>query len=330
LTSCGLVIVLGVGGYFSYKNQVSVSEVIGFVFYLGLFYAPISGLAQLMEAAQHAIAGAERVIEILDTPVEIHNASGAVTLPRCEGGIRFEGVSFRYDENKPILKNVDLDIRPGTFTALVGPTGVGKTTAVNLMARFYDPTEGVIKLDGHDIKTLTLESLRRHIAFVPQDTFLFNTTLSDNIAYARPEATRDEIIAAAKIARIHDDIEEMPDGYDSVTGERGVKLSGGQKQRIAIARAVLAGAPVLILDEATSSVDTRTEVLIQIAMARLLSGRTSFVIAHRLSTIRDADMILVMKEGDIIEQGNHEVLLSQGGFYADLYMSQFSGGEDAE
>jgi ATP-binding cassette subfamily B protein len=324
LTSCGLVIVLGVGGYFSYKNQVNVSEVIGFVFYLGLFYAPVSGLAQLMEAAQHAIAGAERVIEILDTPVEIQNTEGAITLSHCDGEIRFENVSFHYDDSKPILNNIDLDIKPGTFTALVGQTGVGKTTVVNLMARFYDPISGVIRLDGHDLKDLKLETLRKYIAFVPQDTFLFNTTLSDNIAYARPEATREEIIAAAKIARIHDDIEQMPDGYESVTGERGVKLSGGQKQRIAIARAVLAGAPVLILDEATSSVDAETERMIQRSIDELTGTHTIVAIAHRLSTVINADQIIVFRDGEVAERGTHAQLMSLGGQYRKMYDLQTS------
>ncbi|MDR0839531.1 MAG: ABC transporter ATP-binding protein/permease [Oscillospiraceae bacterium] len=319
LTSCGLVIVLGAGGYFAYKNQVSISEVIGFVFYLGLFYAPISGLAQLMEGAQHAIAGAERVVEILDTPIEIQNNDGAIALESCEGALAFEDVSFHYEETKPILKNIDLEVKPGTFTALVGPTGVGKTTAVNLMARFYDPISGVIKLDGHDIKTLTLETLRKYIAFVPQDTFLFNTTLAENIAYARPDATREEIIAAAKIARIHDDIAEMPDGYESVTGERGVKLSGGQKQRVAIARAVLAGAPVLILDEATSSVDAETERMIQRSIDELTGTHTIVAIAHRLSTVINADQIVVFKDGEIEERGTHAQLMELGGLYRRMY-----------
>jgi ATP-binding cassette subfamily B protein len=319
LTSCGLVIVLGAGGYFAYRQQISVTEVVGFIFYLGMFYAPISGLAQLLESAQHAMAGAERVIEILDTPVEIHNEEGAIELENCAGELQFDGVDFYYDAAKPILKKVNLTIKPGTFTALVGPTGVGKTTMVNLAARFYDPINGSIKLDGHDLRSLTLESLRKHIAFVPQDTFLFNTTLAENIAYAKPDASREELVAAARIARIHDDITEMPDGYESVTGERGVKLSGGQKQRVAIARAVLAGASVLILDEATSSVDAETERMIQRSIDELTGTHTIVAIAHRLSTVINADQIAVFRNGEIAEIGTHTQLMELGGLYRKMY-----------
>ncbi|MDR2420526.1 MAG: ABC transporter ATP-binding protein/permease [Oscillospiraceae bacterium] len=325
LTSCGLVIVLGAGGWFAFRNQTSVSEIIGFVFYISLFYAPIAGLAGRMESAQSAIAGAERVIEILDTPVDIKTEDGAVELERCEGEIRFDNVSFHYDPAKPILKNISLTVKPGSFTALVGPTGVGKTTVVNLAARFYDPVEGSVSIDGHDLRSLTLRSLRRSIAFVPQDTFLFNTTLAENIAYARPEASREEIIAAAKIAGIHDDIDAMPDGYESVTGERGVKLSGGQKQRVAIARAVLAQAPVLILDEATSSVDAETERMIQRSIDELTGTHTIIAIAHRLSTIANADQIAVFRDCEIAELGTHAELMALGGIYRKMYDLQSEG-----
>jgi ATP-binding cassette subfamily B protein len=326
LTSLGLVIVLGAGGYFAYKYGTPVSEVLGFVFYLSLFYGPISGLAQLMEGAQEALAGGERVIEILDTPVEIENLDGAVPLETCKGNVKFENVNFSYDPARPILKDITLDILPGTFTALVGPTGVGKTTMVNLAARFYDPSGGIVRLDGYDLRELTLESVRKHIAFVPQDTFLFNTTLAENIAFARPEASFDEIVAAAKIARIHDDILEMPDGYESITGERGVKLSGGQKQRVAIARAVLAGAPVLILDEATSSVDAETERMIQRSIDELTGSRTIIAIAHRLSTVINADQIAVFKDGEIAERGTHSELMERGGLYRKMYDLQTAEG----
>jgi len=324
LTSSGLVIVLGVGSYFAYKGRTSVSEIIGFIFYISLFYAPIAGLAGRMEAAQSAIAGAERVVEILDTPIEIKNEEGAQILENCKGEISFENIEFYYDIEKPILKNINLTVKPGSFTALVGPTGVGKTTMVNLAARFYDPKGGAVKLDGFDLRSLTLESLRKNIAFVPQDTFLFNTTLAENIAYARPEATKDEIISAAKIARIHDDIMSMPDGYDSITGERGVKLSGGQKQRIAIARAVLAQSPVLILDEATSSVDAETERMIQRSIDELAGTHTIIAIAHRLSTIINADQIAVFKDGEIAELGTHTELLALDGIYKKMYDIQVS------
>ncbi|MDR0446101.1 MAG: ABC transporter ATP-binding protein/permease [Oscillospiraceae bacterium] len=326
LTSCGLVIVLGAGGWFAYKNQTSVSEIIGFIFYISLFYAPIAGLAARMESAQSAIASAERVIEILDTPVDIKTEEGAEELINCEGELRFNSVSFSYDPSKPILKNINLTVKPGSFTALVGPTGVGKTTMVNLAARFYDPVEGSVSLDGHDLRALTLESLRKNIAFVPQDTFLFNTTLAENIAYARPEASQDEIIAAAKIAGIHDDISAMPDGYESVTGERGVKLSGGQKQRVAIARAVLARAPVLILDEATSSVDAETERMIQHSIDELTGTHTIIAIAHRLSTVVNADQIAVFKDCEIAELGTHAELMAKNGLYRKMFDLQ-NGGE---
>ncbi|MDR1330071.1 MAG: ABC transporter ATP-binding protein/permease [Oscillospiraceae bacterium] len=325
LTSCGLVIVLGAGGWFAFRNQTNVSEIIGFVFYISLFYAPIAGLAARMESMQSAVAGAERVIEILDTPVDIKNEEGAEELTRCEGEIRFDNVSFSYDPAKPILKNINLTVKPGSFTALVGPTGVGKTTVVNLAARFYDPVEGGVSLDGRDLRSLTLGSLRRNIAFVPQDTFLFNTTLAENIAYARPEADFEEIVAAAKIAGIHEDIIAMPDGYDSVTGERGVKLSGGQKQRVAIARAVLARAPVLILDEATSSVDAETERMIQNSIDELTGTHTIIAIAHRLSTIINADQIAVFKDCEIAELGTHEQLMAQNGLYRKMYDLQNAG-----
>ncbi|MDR0937454.1 MAG: ATP-binding cassette domain-containing protein [Oscillospiraceae bacterium] len=279
-----------------------------------------------MEGAQEALAGGERVIEILDTPVEIENLDGAVPLETCKGNVKFENVNFSYDPARPILKDITLDILPGTFTALVGPTGVGKTTMVNLAARFYDPSGGIVRLDGYDLRELTLESVRKHIAFVPQDTFLFNTTLAENIAFARPEASFDEIVAAAKIARIHDDILEMPDGYESITGERGVKLSGGQKQRVAIARAVLAGAPVLILDEATSSVDAETERMIQRSIDELTGSRTIIAIAHRLSTVINADQIAVFKDGEIAERGTHSELMERGGLYRKMYDLQTAEG----
>jgi ABC-type multidrug transport system fused ATPase/permease subunit len=217
-----------------------------------------------------------------------------------------------------VLNNVSFDIKPGQFVAIVGPTGVGKTTMVKLAARFYDPVEGTVELDGYDLKALSLASLRKALAYVPQDTFLFNCTLAENIAFGKPEASREEIIRAAKIARIHDDIMEMPEGYDTMAGERGVKLSGGQKQRVAIARAVICGAPVLILDEATSSVDAQTEQLIQRSIDELTGSHTIIAIAHRLSTIKNADLILVMEDGNLVQSGSHEELMKQGGLYARM------------
>jgi ATP-binding cassette subfamily B protein len=322
LTSMGTVIVLAIGAYLAYKNQISVTYILGFLLYLGLFYAPISALTQLLEQAQQALAGAERVIEILDTPVEIKTEDNAIPLDNCEGAVSFDHVNFSYTEGIPVLKDISFSVKPGQFLALVGPTGVGKSTMVKLAARFYDPVSGTVRLDGHDLREITLDSLHKNIAFVPQDTYLFNCTIAENIAFARPDASPEEIIAAAKIARIHDDIMLMPQGYDTMAGERGVKLSGGQKQRIAIARAVICGAPVLILDEATSSVDAETERSIQRSIDELAGRHTVIAIAHRLSTIKNADLILVFQEGDIVQRGTHEELMKQDGLYSRMYSLQ--------
>ncbi len=322
MTALGTVIIMSVGSYLSYRGQISISYIVGFLLYLGLFFAPITGLTQLLEQAQQALAGAERVLEIIDTPVEITDSGDAVELENAQGHISFKNVSFSYVQGKPVLNGISFDIRPGMFVAIVGPTGVGKTTMVKLASRLYDPTEGVITLDGHDLRKLTLSSLRKALAYVPQDTFLFNCTIAENIAFGKPEASRDEIVRAAKIARIHDDIMEMPDGYDTMAGERGVKLSGGQKQRVAIARAVICGAPVLILDEATSSVDAQTERLIQRSIDELTGSHTVIAIAHRLSTIKNADLILVIEEGNLVQSGTHEELMERDGLYARMYRLQ--------
>ena len=322
LTSLGTVFVVGFGGYFAYQGTMSVSEIVGFLLYLTLFYTPITGLAQLLENAQQAIAGAERVLEILDTQSQVQDKPSAKPLPPAKGHIRFENVSFAYEPGKTVLADVSFEVQPGQMVALVGPTGVGKTTLTQLLARFYDPTAGRITVDGHDLRDVTGESLHAQVGMVLQDTFLFNGTVSENIAYARPNASDEEIAEAARRAQIYDDILAMPEGFDTQVGERGTKLSGGQKQRIAIARAILRDAPILILDEATASVDMQTEWQIQQAIQNLTGSRTIFAIAHRLSTIRRADMILVFENGCIVQRGTHDELVQVDGMYRQLHAVQ--------
>ncbi len=322
VSSLGTVLVVLVGGILAFYNQLSVEDIVAFVLYLSLFYAPISGLANWLESLQQSLAGAERVALILDTPSAISDDKDAVPLENVSGEITFRHVSFDYGNHIPVLQDVSFTCRPGMMVALVGPTGVGKTTITQLISRFYDPVEGEVLIDGINIKKVTLESLRRNISPVLQDTFLFNGTIAENIAYAGKDATPDEIMEAAKAANIHEDILHMPEQYETQVGERGLRLSGGQKQRIAIARAILRRSPIIVLDEATASVDVETEKHIQEAIHNLAGKRTIIAIAHRLSTIRDADLILVIHEGGIREYGTHEELLSKGGLYADMIHSQ--------
>lgn len=325
LSSAGTVLVVFFGGYLAYRGQLSVEDIVAFVLYLSLFYAPVSGLANLLENLQQSLAGAERVTLILETPSAIQNAEDAKPLENVKGEITFENVSFHYSNEIPVLKNISFSCKPGMMVALVGPTGVGKTTATQLISRFYDPVEGRILIDGQDIKGVTLESLRHNISPVLQDTFLFNGTIAENIGYAKPDATREEIEAAAMAANIHRDILAMPEQYETKVGERGLRLSGGQKQRVAIARAILRQSPIIVLDEATASVDVQTEQQIQQAIKNLTGKRTIVAIAHRLSTIKDADIILVIKEGSIVEQGNHEELLALQGVYYQMQQAQMEG-----
>ena len=324
LSSLGTVLVVFFGGYLAYHGQISVADIVAFVLYLGLFYAPVSGLANLLESLQQSLAGAERVTLILDTPSQIQNEKDAKPLENVKGALTFEDVTFHYENQIPVLKHVSFTCEPGMMVALVGPTGVGKTTATQLISRFYDPIEGRILIDGQDIKHVTLESLRHNISPVLQDTFLFNGTIAENIGYARPNATREEIEAAAKAANIHEDILHMPDKYETQVGERGLRLSGGQKQRVAIARAILRNSPIIVLDEATASVDVRTEQQIQKAIGELAGKRTIIAIAHRLSTIINADLILVIHDGEIAESGTHAELMEKKGIYYNMQKAQLA------
>ena len=322
--SMGTVIVVSFGGYLAIHGRLSVSDIVGFLLYLSLFYQPVSALARVTEDLQHGIAGAERVFEVFDTDPDIVDSADALPLPTSKGKVTFENVCFHYVENIPVLQDVSFEAQPGQMIALVGPTGVGKTTIINLIARFYDPISGTIKIDDTNIKDITISSLRDQISIVLQDVFLFNGTVYENIAYSKKNTTRAQVISAAKAAKIHEFIESLPDGYETAIGERGVKLSGGQKQRLAIARSILRDTPLLILDEATASVDVETEQEIQHAIQSIAGTRTIIVIAHRLSTVKRADNILVLKDGQICESGTHEDLISQGGLYKELCDIQFA------
>jgi len=324
-----MAIVAGVGGLFLLKGQnlsgtaMSLGLIISFIAYTQRFNQPISQISVMWTNIQSAIAGAERIFGLLDTPPDLQDRSAAVETPPIQGRVEFDHVYAEYEPGELVLCDVNLVAEPGQIVAIVGPTGAGKTTIANLVPRFYDVKSGAVKVDGIDVRDVTAASLRAQIGIVLQDPFLFSTTVMENIRYGNPEATDEQVIAAARLARVDAFIERLPDGYNTVLGERGGGLSQGQRQLIAIARAALTDPRILILDEATSSVDTRTERLIQKALLELLRGRTSFVIAHRLSTIRNADQVLVLNDGEIIERGRHDELLRAHGFYYNLYMSQF-------
>jgi ATP-binding cassette subfamily B protein/subfamily B ATP-binding cassette protein MsbA len=323
LSALDTAIVAGYGGYLAIQGAISVGVVVSFIQYVQNFFRPIQMVTQLWTTAQSALAAAERVFELLDIEPEIQDTPDAVELPKLKGQVRFENVSFSYDSDQPVLQDINLVANPGQMIAIVGPTGAGKSTLVSLLMRFYDVTSGKITLDGYDVRGVTQHSLRSQMGMVLQEPFLFSGSVQENIRYGRLDATPEEVEAAAKAANAHDFITRLLEGYATQVGERGSMLSQGQRQLISIARAILADPRILILDEATASVDTRTEVLIQKALGNLLKGRTSFVIAHRLFTVRNADLVAVVDESWIVERGTHAELLDKGGLYAELYRRQF-------
>jgi ATP-binding cassette subfamily B multidrug efflux pump len=329
VNNVGFAIVAGAGGWMAVQGLATVGNIASFVNYARQFARPLNQIANLYSSIQSAIAGAERVFEIIDEVPELRDAPDALPLTRIRGDVVFDDVCFGYEAGVPVLKHVNLHAEPGQTIALVGPTGAGKTTIVNLLTRFYDIDSGSVHVDGADIRRIKLDDLRRTLGIVLQDTYLFSDTVMENIRYGRLDASDEQVIAAARLANADQFIHRLPQGYQTQLSEQGSNLSQGQRQLLAIARAVLADPGILILDEATSSVDTRTEKHIQEAMLRLMEGRTSFVIAHRLSTIREADSILVINGGEVIERGTHRELLAQKGFYHNLYMSQFKGQEAA-
>ena len=320
----GYVLVSVIGGVMVTQRAITIGDVQAFIQYARQFSQPITQLASISNTIQLTIASAERVFELLDETEETPDAENAPVIAEPQGIVQFQHVDFSYSPDAPLIEDMNIDVQPGQMIAIVGPTGAGKTTLVNLLMRFYDVNAGAIRVDGIDVRELRRGELRRTFGMVLQDTWLFNGTIRENIAYGREDATEEALVAAAKAAQADHFIRTLPESYNTVLNQEATNISQGQKQLLTIARAFLADPAVLILDEATSSVDTRTEILIQKAMSELMKGRTSFVIAHRLSTIRDADLILVMNHGTIVEQGTHEGLLAKGGFYADLYNSQFA------
>ena len=324
IVAVGTCLVLWFGARLVLDGGLSVGSLVVFILYLGKMYNPMQELSKMTDSYSKAAVGYERIREILETDGEVKDLPGARPAPRLKGKVEFEKVTFGYDADNPVLKDVSFSIEPGQVAAFVGPTGAGKTSIISLIPRFYDPASGLVKVDGYDVRQFKQKSLRQQISFVLQETLLFHGTIWHNIAYGKPQASREEILHAAEVANAHEFIEKMPQGYDTMVGERGVTLSGGQRQRIAIARAVIRNTPIMILDEPSSGLDAESEKLVFEALDRLMKGKTSIVIAHRLSTIRSADVIFVVKDGEIVEHGKHEELSKSGGLYSELYELQFT------
>jgi ATP-binding cassette subfamily B protein/subfamily B ATP-binding cassette protein MsbA len=327
-TAVGNFLVLWFGGAAVMRGELSVGILFGFMNYVNRFFAPVQDLSMFWNQVQSALAAAERVFGIMDTPTTIYDKPDAVEMPRIDGRVHYENMSFGYEQGPPVLQDIELVIEPNTTVALVGPTGVGKTTMTNLLYRFYDPTEGRVTVDGLDLRDVEAASLRRQMAVVLQDTFLFSASIRENIRYGRLDATDDEIIEVSKAVGAHEFIVKLPEGYDTDVRERGGRLSVGQRQLISLARALLADPRILIMDEATSSIDAYTELIIQKALERVLRNRTSIIIAHRLSTVRNSDKIVVLDGGRIAEQGTHRELMRLGGLYKQLYEMQFKYGAE--
>lgn len=327
VAAIGVSIILWYGGNSVINGSITAGSLVAFLTYAVNISNPIKRLSRVIGNIQKALAAAQRVFDVLDLPEAIKNAPDAKALPKVKGDVRFNDVSFAYNENEEVLSHVSFEVKPGEMIAFVGPSGAGKSTVASLLPRFYDATNGSITIDGEDIRKVTLDSLREQVGIVPQETVLFNGSVYDNILYGRLDATREEVEAAAKAANAHDFIMQLPDGYETMLGDRGMNISGGQRQRISIARAILKNPQILILDEATSALDTESERVVQEALDRLMVGRTSFVIAHRLSTIKNADKIMVLEKGQLIEQGNHDELMAMDGLYAHLYKIQYRSKE---
>lgn len=327
VAAVGVSIILWYGGNSVINGSITAGSLVAFLTYAVNISNPIKRLSRVIGNIQKALAAAQRVFDVLDLPEDIKNAPDAKVLPKVKGDVRFNDVSFAYNENEEVLSHVSFEVKPGEMVAFVGPSGAGKSTVASLLPRFYDAINGSITIDGQDIRKVTLDSLREQVGIVPQETVLFNGSVYDNILYGRLDATREEVEAAAKAANAHDFIMQLPDGYETMLGDRGMNISGGQRQRISIARAILKNPQILILDEATSALDTESERVVQEALDRLMVGRTSFVIAHRLSTIKNADKIMVLEKGQLIEQGNHDELMAMDGLYAHLYKIQYRSKE---